>query len=182
MNPPALPASLQELEGKERNAPHNERVRLAVRLRAHDACEYCLMPTTGQFHIDHIIPSSRWEDYVCGRLPVLPPEGPRRGPDHLDNFAWACPFCNATKGQVIARQVDRDMHRLFDPRRDHWEDHFVFLHNYLFITGVSLIGEATAQTLQFNDSRTGGPLGTRHDAVLVGRYPPIWARSWGSQR
>jgi len=171
---------LRELESQERNDPHDERIRLAVRLRARDACEYCLMPTTGQFHIDHIIPSTHWEDYMGGRLPELPPDMPRRGTDHLDNFAWACPFCNVAKGQQTVRRLGRDSHRLFDPRHDHWEEHFVFLHNYLFIVGVSPVGEATEQALQFNSGRINGPLGARHDAVLVRRYPPTWARGWCS--
>lgn len=180
MNLPALSALLGELEGQERNDPHDEQVRLAIRLRARDACEYCLMPTTGQFHVDHIIPSSRWEEYVDGRLPEIPTEGPRRGPDHLDNSAWACPFCNVAKGQATGHRVGRNTYRLFDPRLDHWEEHFVFLHNYLLIVGESHIGEATERALQFNDSRINGPLGTRHDAILVGRYPPIWAQGWCS--
>jgi hypothetical protein len=152
LNPHTLSALLQELEGQVRNNPHDERVRLAVRLRALDACEYCLMPTTGQFHVDHIIPSSQWEDYLGSRLREVPPDLPRRGPDHLDNFAWACPFCNVTKRQRVAQRVVRHTYRLFDPRRDRWQEHFVFLHNYLFIVGVSDIGEGTEQALRFNDS------------------------------
>jgi hypothetical protein len=66
----------------------------------------------------------------------------------------------------------------FDPRRDDWQDHFVFLHNYLFIVGISSEGEATEKALGFNDSGPNGPLGTRHDAVLVHRYPPPWAHQW----
>ena len=178
MNLPTLSALLQELEGQARNDPHDERVRLAVRLRARDAYEYCLMPTAGQFHVDHIIPSSRWEDYLSGRLPEIPLDLPRRGPDHLDNFAWACPFCNVTKRPQITQRVGRRTYRLFDPRRDRWQQHFVFLHNHLFIVGVSAIGEGTEQALRFNDSRVNGPLGTRHDAILVRRYPPTWAVDW----
>jgi hypothetical protein len=39
-------------------------VRDVVRQRAADACEYCLMPTTGKFEIEHIIPKQRWNDYL----------------------------------------------------------------------------------------------------------------------
>lgn len=46
------------------------------------------------------------------------------------------------------------------------------------IVGVSGIGRATEAALAFNDARLGGPLGTRHDAILVGRYPPAWAIRW----
>jgi len=39
------------------------------------------------------------------------------------------------------------------------------------------IGQATAATLGFNDARLEGPLGTRHEAILTGRYPPSWLRA-----
>jgi hypothetical protein len=149
-----------------------------VRLRARDACEYCLLPTTGQFQIDHIIPPALWDDYLAGRLQPLRPAPGRRGPDHLGNFAWCCPFCNTAKGQQVTQRVGRRGFRLFDPRRDRWPEHFVFVHHYLFIVGLPGIGQATERALGFNEPRPGGPLGTRHDAILVGRYPPPWARAW----
>lgn len=176
MSSVALAALLEELERQERNNPRDDRVRLAVQVRAQDACEYCLMPTIGQFHIDHIIPPSRWEHDKDGNLPAWPPETPRGGPDHLDNYAWARPFCNLAKGQQVSGRVGRRTDRLFDPRRDRWNEHFVFLHKYLFITGVSHIGRATESALRLNDSRLNGPLGTRHDTILAGRFPPTWAR------
>lgn len=178
MSSVALAALLEELGRQERNDPHDEGVRLAVRLRARDACEYCLMPTAGQFHIDHIIPPSHWEHYEGGHLPERPPETPRRGPDHLNNYVWACPFCNVAKGQQVTGRVGRRTHRLFDPRSDRWDEHFVFLHNYLFIIGVSHIGRATESRLRLNDSRLNRPLGTRHDVILTRRFPPSWVRTW----
>jgi hypothetical protein len=78
----------------------------------------------------------------------------------------------------VGYRIDREVQRLFDPRLDRWEDHFVLLHEFLFIVGVSEIGKATERALGFNDSRLYGPLGTRHDAIVVGRYPPIWACGW----
>jgi len=33
---------------------HNADVREVVRLRANDACEYCLLPTLGKFEMEHI--------------------------------------------------------------------------------------------------------------------------------
>jgi hypothetical protein len=151
---------------------------LAVRLRARDACEYCLLPTSGQFQIDHIIPPALWHDYLAGRLRPIQTASERTGPDHVGNFAWCCPFCNTAKGQQVTHRVGRRTARLFYPRRDRWSEHFVFVHNYLFIVGLPGIGQATEQALRLNDPRLGGPLGTRHDAVLVGRYPPPWARAW----
>lgn len=153
-------------------------VRLAVRRRAQDAREYCLAPTQGLFQIDHVIPRRHWADYEAGRLPSRPPAPYRRGPDHLDNYAWSCPFCNGSKGGRTSLRTRGIVSRLYDPRMDVWPDHFVFLHTYIFIRGVSPIGLATEQALGFNDARPDGPLGTRHDAILLGVYPPDWARDW----
>jgi hypothetical protein len=82
------------------------------------------------------------------------------------------------QGQQVTRRADGRVVRLFNPRRDRWPDHFVFMHHYLFIVGVSRISRATESALGLNDARMGGPLGTRHDAVLVRQYPPPWAHSW----
>ncbi len=95
---PPVRALLRELAGRGHHDPHDETVRLAVRLRARDCCEYCLLTTIGQFHVDHIVPSSLWRAYAVGNLSPLRPHAGRRGPDHLDNYAWSCPFCNAALG------------------------------------------------------------------------------------
>jgi 5-methylcytosine-specific restriction endonuclease McrA len=113
---------------------------MAVRVRAHEVCEYCLLPTISQFHVDHVIPPALWYDYIAGRLRAVRPAAGRGGPDHVDNFAWACPFCNAAKGQQVAHRTGRRTYRLSDPRRDRWPDHFVFVHTYLFIVGLPGIG------------------------------------------
>lgn len=169
---------LGELAALPRHDPHDARVRLAVAGRARGVCEYCLLPTGGQFQIDHIIPPARWDTYVTGQLRGVAPLPARGGPDHLDNFAWCCPFCNRAKGQHVAFRVGRRTSRLFDPRRDRWEEHFCLAHHYLFIVGVTAIGKATERALGFNDNRLDGLLGARHDAVMVERYPPPWARRW----
>ncbi len=42
-----------------------------------------------------------------------------------ENLAYACPFCNRSKGSDIGSIVagTRSLCRFFNPRRDHWE-HF----------------------------------------------------------
>jgi hypothetical protein len=176
--PPSLAALLRELDGRDHHRPHDPLVRLTVRLRARDACEYCLMPTSGPFHIDHVISPLLWEDYLAGRLRPVRPQVDRRGPDHLDNYAWSCPFCNLAKAQQVAHRAGRRRYRLYDPRRDRWPEHFVFVHNYLFIVGLPGIGQATEHALRFNDPGPARSLGTRHDAILLGQYPPHWATDW----
>ncbi len=166
-------AIARQVAEHDRNDPHDDLVRQAAQLQARDLCEYCLHPTYGQFHIDHIIPAALWHDYTAGRLSgVAEPPSRRRGPDHLDNFAWACPFCNVAKSQHVAHRVGRQTIRLFDPRHDRWPDHFTFMNNYLFVVGVTAIGVATQQALRFNEDGIGGPLGTRHNTIVAGLYPP----------
>jgi hypothetical protein len=47
----------------------------------------------------------------------------RSGPDHLDNVAWACAFCNVSKQQRVTYRVGRHTLRLFDPRLDRRSHH-----------------------------------------------------------
>jgi hypothetical protein len=176
--PLGLQRELARLAARQSNSPRNARVREAIQLRARNVCEYCLLPTNGQFHVDHIIPEALWQDYIANRLLVVRPMRGRRGHNHIDNFAWACEFCNEHKGQKVAYYAGRRSARLFDPRQDLWPEHFVFVHRYLFIRGLTDIGRATVDVLGLNDARLEGPLGPRHDAVLVDAYPPVWAHAW----
>src|SRR5439155_20825332 len=82
--PSGLRALLRELEGRERHTPRDDIVRLAVRPRARDACEYCLLPTSSQFHVEYVIPPARWTAYAGGKLPALANQAPRHGPHHVD--------------------------------------------------------------------------------------------------
>ena len=165
--PSALQGLLQDLAGQERHTPRSDVVRLVVRLRARDACEYCLLPTVGQFHVAHVVPAAAW-----------PSGSDHHGPDHVDNFAWCCPFCNAHRAGRTEAKVDGTSHRLFDPRRDNWREHFAFGAERLPIVGTSPIGRATEQTLGFNDPRPGRNLWQRHRALADGQYPPTWARGF----
>jgi hypothetical protein len=171
----SLPRILAALAGQSRHDPRERLVRLAAEVRARHACEYCLMPTGGQFQIDHIFPPMLWDRYTGGKLTGIAPQPGRRGPDHLDNYAWCCPFCNGRKGQRVAGRVGRRQARLFDPRNDHWPEHFILAGRALFIVGLTDVGRATEHILGFNDAVLGGPLAIRHLAILAGDYPPTWA-------
>lgn len=178
MNDP-LSILLHELSRHARHDSHDDRVRLAARLRARDACEYCLLKTEGGFHIDHIIPPDLWAAYTGGELPHHPPRADHNGPHHLDNLAWCCPYCNGRKGQHLSGRIACQQHRLFNPRVDHWPDHFIFVHEYLQIVGLTPIGQITVKILGFNRSEPMyGPLAIRHMRHLRGQFPPAWARDW----
>ncbi len=81
MSLPELRAEPAELAGLyEILVPRHEHrrsdtdVRLYVRLRARDACEYCLKPTVGQvFDVDHVIPPGKWSRYVDRAIAGLEP-------------------------------------------------------------------------------------------------------------
>src|SRR4051812_44117457 len=84
---------------------------LQVEVRAGNRCEYCRAPQEiagYRFHIDHIVAVK------CG------------GVDLLENLALACAACNQAKGPKISAidPLTGAKVRLFDPRRDPWEDHF----------------------------------------------------------
>jgi len=135
------------------------------------------MPATSQFHVDHIISTSRWSDFRDGSLSIES-DGSERGPNHLDNFAWSCPFCNGFKGSTVSGKIGGRAYSLFHPRRDTWDEHFVLTDRSLLILGLTVIGEVTERLLRFNDSRPNGPLAVRHAAIVDGIYPPAWARAW----
>jgi len=159
-----LQGLLQDLASQERHSPRSDVVRLAVRLRARDACEYCLLPTVGQFHVAHVTPPRAW------------PSGAAHGPDHVDNYAWCCPFCNASR----AARTELGGQRLFDPRRDHWREHFAFAQDYLVVLGTTAVGRATEAALDLNSPRYGRHVTQRYRALLENHYPPAWARSYPS--
>jgi HNH endonuclease len=81
--------------------------------RARARCEYCQLPQEFDplpFQIDHIIARKH------------------RGPTCMENLALASFTCNNHKGPNIAG-IDLDTHAvmpLFHPRRDDWQEHFVW--------------------------------------------------------
>src|SRR4051812_36011879 len=169
---------LERLAARSIHDPSDAEVRMVAQARAQDACEYCLMPTRARFEIDHIVPRGRWQAYLDGRLPMRPRDDERHA-DHLHNFAWSCSYCNGSKGNRVTGRADRGSVRLFHPRLDRWEDHFLLTNGYLRIDGLTDIGKATERVLDFNNSRGNGPIMARHKAILDGIYPPPWARDWG---
>ena len=81
--------------------------------RAANRCEYCRMHQSLQgasFHLEHVVPISRW------------------GESELGNLAWSCPGCNLRKSNRI-EAMDPDTGSivvLFHPRTDLWKEHFAW--------------------------------------------------------
>ncbi|HUO10066.1 MAG TPA: HNH endonuclease signature motif containing protein [Phycisphaerae bacterium] len=110
-------------------------LRSLVADRAEYLCEYCLIHERDTFlgcQIEHIISEKHG------------------GETTADNLAFACVFCNRFKGSDIATISPRTqaLCRLFNPRTDHWSEHFRIDNDY--IIGLTDIGESTAFLLGFN--------------------------------
>jgi hypothetical protein len=139
--PPKIAASLQK----------------QVRYRANSLCEYCHTDETWQyipFTIDHVIPLS---------------EGGQQG---IENLALACFHCNRYKSnkQTGFDEQTRQTAPLFDPRKHHWADHFIWSRNGLLIIPLTSIGRVTVEILDLNRERIQQ---IRSADVSIGRHPPF---------
>ncbi|MBI4616722.1 MAG: HNH endonuclease [Planctomycetes bacterium] len=109
-----------------------------VRERAQERCEYCKMHQDIQganFHVEHVVPRSRG------------------GETAESNLALACPTCNFHKSDkaVALDPESGETTELFHPRRQRWEDHFVF--RGLEVLGRTPCGRATVGLLEMNGDR-----------------------------
>ena len=115
----------------------SEKLRQQIAENANFKCEYCLTPEfflATTFHIDHI------RSIKHG------------GKTLLQNLAYACPHCNQNKGSDIASYTDEDeLVRLFNPRKDVWDEHFEVIESGIFFP-LSSIGEVTISMLSFNQT------------------------------
>ncbi len=99
----------------------NRELARAVRERAAEWCEYCLLPQFAlplPFQIDHVVDEQH------------------RGESSLPNLALACPHRNRYKGPNIAGIDPQtgELVRLFHPRADEWAEGPVRLRGRLSLT------------------------------------------------
>ena len=105
--------------------------------RARNCCEYCqtCQDTIGQsMHVEHINPNG-------GNVP--------------ENVCLACPSCNLSKATATAA-LDRATGTtvpLFNPRRQNWQDHFMWIDNARRIQGLTPTGRATVERMRMNQER-----------------------------
>ena len=129
-------------------------IRRFVITRANNRCEYCTLSQAGQeatFHIENIIPTSA------------------EGQTILENLALACVSCSLRKS---ARQMVFDLESsqqvpIFNPRLDHWEEHFRW--NGVQVIGLTATGRATIDALDMNRALI---LSIREVEMILERHPP----------
>lgn len=132
-----------------------ESLRELVRKRAGSVCEYCLLhedDAVHSFHVDHVI--SEKHD----------------GPTEEHNLAFCCPFCNLAKGSDIAGRENDELVRLFNPRIDHWSEHFTIDQEH--IRARSAVGAVTVRLLAMNSLHR---LELRRTLMAVGLFPTAQA-------
>lgn len=110
-----------------------------VSARARHLCEYCHAPESVfnlAFEVEHITPQSR------------------EGETIEDNLALSCRSCNLYKSDFITGfdEVTQEEERLFNPRRDIWNEHFSIIEASGEIAGVTAIGRATISRLRMNSN------------------------------
>lgn len=128
-------------------------LRRLVIARAESLCEYCLIAEADAFlgcEVDHVISEKHG------------------GPTEADNLAFACVFCNQAKGSDIGslHWETGEFVRFFNPRRDHWANHFLLRGN--MIDSRTPIGATTTRILRFNATERAEE---RQLLREIGRYP-----------
>ncbi len=96
----------------------------------------------------------------------------RGGSDDESNLWLACPFCNRHKANKV-EAVDPETGsavRLFNPRTQHWFDHFRWDASGIFIQGLTPVGRATVEALKLSSDPDA--LVVREYWVLAGWHPP----------
>lgn len=131
-------------------------VRRQVAREALYRCGYCLSPEAivGEpMEFDHLIPLSRG------------------GRTTRQNLWLACSQCNDFKSdRVQARDpVTGKVVRLFNPRRDDWNDHFRWIDAGLRVEGTTPIGRAMVTALKLNQAVR---VTARRAWVAAGWHPP----------
>ena len=119
-------------------------------------CEYCRSPSDcspSSFSVEHILPVTRG------------------GSSDESNLAWSCMGCNDRKYTAIEAidPVSGEIAKLFNPRQDRWEDHFLWSADYMQISGRSSTGRATVAKLKLNRPEL---VKLRRILISAGEHPP----------
>lgn len=134
----------------------SQALRERVSKQARYRCGYCLtsQKITGmQMDVEHIIPEARG------------------GKTEEDNLWLACSACNDHKGDRMEAPDPQtgEIVRLFDPRHQHWAEHFTWAPTGDEIPGLTPTGRATIAALKLNRAVL---VDARREWVKVGWHPP----------
>jgi hypothetical protein len=133
-----------------------EALRTQIDATDRGSCCYCLtseavsgVPLT----YDHITPTSRG------------------GVTTFDNVCLACQTCNEFKTNTTwaVDPLTQESTPLFQPRQNHWQDHFAWSLDGTKIEGTTAIGRATVVALRMNHALI---VAARRRWCAVGWHPP----------
>ena len=127
-----------------------------IRQRAKNRCGYCLSPQAllpYKLELEHIHPKALG------------------GATDEANLWLACRECNLHKAKKVKASdpLTEKQVRLFDPRKQSWNEHFEYSPDQAEIIGKTACGRATVECLQMNNiyQKT-----ARSAWVEAGRFPP----------
>ena len=128
-------------------------LRRAVRARARERCEYCLIAESeavGPHEPDHLIALKHG------------------GETSSANLVLACLDCNRFKGADIGSldPLTGELVPLFNPRTQQWSEHFQL--NGCQIIPLTAVGRATERLLKLNIATR---LQSREESAALGSYP-----------
>ena len=131
-------------------------LRELVAARANHCCEYCYSQeryATESFSLEHVAPKSKG------------------GKTASENLAYSCQGCNNHKYNKThgLDPLTEESVTLFNPRTQHWSEHFVWSPDYTTILGITPSGRATVATLHLNRERL---VNLRKVLYAVGEHPP----------
>lgn len=137
-------------------AKRAHKIREILEDRAAGYGEYCkanVAFSPNPFTIDHIIPISAG------------------GTDELDNLAYACFGCNCSKYQsyIAIDPFTQIEVPLFNPRKENWDQHFVWDADAVRVLGLTPVGRATVHRLKLNRPEL---IRMREGLIAVNRHPP----------
>jgi HNH endonuclease len=131
-------------------------LRELVAAQARYRCGYCLTQELiigTPMDVEHIIPEAL------------------NGLTEESNLWLACSICNKRKGDRLAARdpVTDELVPLFDPRRQVWSEHFVWIEQGLLIVGLTPMGRATVVALHLNRQAL---VRSRRLWISAGWHPP----------
>jgi hypothetical protein len=135
----------------------SSKIQTKVRNTAKNRCGYCLLPQEilmGKLEIEHIVPIAKG------------------GTDEEENLWLSCRDCNSYKSSKIKgfdEETQQEV-KLYNPRKQNWNEHFDFDESKTIINGKTTCGRATVNALRMNEEQA---VKARMIWVKAGWYPPI---------